>query len=415
MHVQTLKMKNERGQNGFIREYATIKQKSLGYARTQMYPNRMGKLPCNAKKNRYKDIVPYDYCRVMLPQLNGADGTPQAGSDYINASYLNAGTDERCTIIAAQGPLPNTVVDFWRMLWSHNIKVVIMAAREIEGGKKKCEKYWPNVGSPMMFDQIRVEQTATDTSNMPDFVIHELSISCQGIVRKIHHYQYVTWPDHGVPESPIAVMRMLASVRERQPLEDEWPIVIHCSAGCGRTGTLAAIDHVWGMLKEHVFEAQFSVYEIICEYRKRRQSIVQTADQYLYVYKAVLDLVKNILQGLDPLTAGAPGAQKYDVGFGRGKLKSMSKEQAMSFSNIQLPSVDAESRAARTNSAGNVDEDADTEVAPSSASSAASSRQSVPAAVPRYFVEQFGSAIEYPKRVGKPVGERAPEGFKLVF
>ena len=105
----------------------------------------------------------------------------------------------------------------------------------------------------------------------------------------------------------------------------------------------------------------------------------------------------------------------HAVRFGRGKLKSMSKGQAMSYSNIQLPSVDAESRAARTNSAGNVDEDADTEVAPSSASSAASSRQSVPAAVPRYFVEQFGSAIEYPKRVGKPVGERAPEGFKLVF
>lgn len=80
-----------------------------------------------------------------------------------------------------------------------------------------------------------------------------------------------------------------------------------------KKGTLAAIDHIWGMLKEDVLEAQFSVFDVVSEYRKRRQSIVQTADQYLYVYKAVLDLVKNILQGIDPLTAGAPGGQKYDV------------------------------------------------------------------------------------------------------
>jgi tyrosine-protein phosphatase non-receptor type 12/18/22 len=137
-------------------------------------------MPFNAKKNRYKDIVPYDYCRVMLPQIPGVEG-----SDYINASYLNTGNDQRCTIIAAQGPLPQTVVDFWRMLWSHNIKVVVMAANVFEGGKKKCEKYWPDVGSPLTFDQIHVEQVRTDNTHAPDFIVHELRISCQGHVRSV--------------------------------------------------------------------------------------------------------------------------------------------------------------------------------------------------------------------------------------
>ena len=364
-------------------------------------------MPFNAKKNRYKDIVPFDYCRVMLPQIPGVDG-----SDCINASYLKAGEERRCTIIAAQGPLPQTVVDFWRMLWSHNIKVVVMAANEYEGGKKKCEKYWPDIGNPIMFDQIHVEQVKTDTKHAPDFIVHELKISCQGDVRYLHHFQYVTWPDHGVPESPIAVMRMLAAVREKQPLEDEWPIVIHCSAGCGRTGTLAAIDHVWGHLKsKDLLATTINVFNIVSEYRKRRQSIVQTPDQYLYVYKAVLDLVKNILQGIDPLAAGGePGGTGYNIGSSfRDSFKTFSRDQAMSLSKMMVPSIDAESKAAAAADGSGADEEAIAETAAETA--ATETKANAPE--PRYSVAEFGD-LSFPKRIGKPLGERKPVGFALV-
>jgi hypothetical protein len=208
-------------------------------------------------------------------------------------------------------------------------------------------------------------------------------------------------------------MRMLAAVRDKQPLSDEWPIVIHCSAGCGRTGTLAAIDHVWGQLKSRdLLATQLSVYNIVAEYRKRRQSIVQTPDQYLYVYKAVLDLVKNILQGIDPSAAGdRSGVKGYNIGSSfRDSFKSFSKDQAMSLSKMMVPSIEAESIAAAASEPSGGDEEAIAETAAESAAAAATKAN---APEPRYSVADFGD-LSFPKRIGKPIGQRNPVGFNLV-
>lgn len=197
------------------------------YKQTQ--PSTDGALPCNIKKNRYKDILPFNDSRVHLPLIPDVEG-----SDYINACYLRNLKGE-CRSIAAQGPLSSTVLDFWRMLWAHNIQVVVMVARVVEMGKKKCEKYWPDDGAAMRYGEITVYSDSTDDSHAPDFIIRQLRVECAGQERLLTQFQYLSWPDHGVPDSPLTLMLMLRKIRDTINVSVA-PMVIHCSAGCGRTG-----------------------------------------------------------------------------------------------------------------------------------------------------------------------------------
>jgi len=401
-HVQSLKEKDERGRDGFAREYARIKGKSMQYMRSGQYTVHYGKSGPNSKKNRYKDIVPFDYCRVRLPAIPGIPG-----SDYINASYLAAESGARCAVIAAQGPLPKTVVDFWRMLWSHNIKVVVMAAKVIEAGKRKCEKYWPGSGSSEMYGEIKVTHVKANMKYKPDFVVTELLVECQGTPRTIHHFQYLTWPDHGVPSSPVAVMRMMAMARDLQPREDEWPIVIHCSAGCGRTGTLAAIDWVWHVLKTKWLDAKFDVFDLICEYRKRRQSIVQTCDQYLYVYKAILDLVKKVLEGLsNPESLGRVAEEDLYGALEsfRQVAKTVSRDRRQALSRLAVGVGVDDVKVAKDKN--DDDEGAGVEWTGFVGADKASD------APPKFSLADFGK-LDFGTRLQKPLGPRQPKSFAL--
>mmetsp|Transcript_6197 Transcript_6197/g.15964 ORF Transcript_6197/g.15964 Transcript_6197/m.15964 type:complete len:463 (+) Transcript_6197:197-1585(+) len=284
-HVKSLKEQED----GFAIEYAEIKR--LGKKYKGEFAASIAGLPCNIKKNRYKDILPFDHSRVVLPQVEGAEG-----SDFINANYLR-NRQGQVRVIAAQGPLSSTVLDFWRMLWHQNISVVVMVARVVEMGKKKCEKYWPDDLGAMRYGNVTVYSENVDDTFAPDFVIRSFKVEYEGKSRKLTHFQYLSWPDHGVPDSVTQLMKMLKTVRETVDTAQA-PMVVHCSAGCGRTGTLAAIDDVWTELEAGPLTAHLDIFDVVNQFRQSRSSIVQTHDQYFMIFKAIIDLIDQFKTGL---------------------------------------------------------------------------------------------------------------------
>ncbi|XP_041093064.1 uncharacterized protein LOC121305490, partial [Polyodon spathula] len=225
-----------------------------------------GGLKENIKKNRYKDILPYDQTRVTLQ-------SDQGSSDYINASFIKGAMENHC-YIATQGPLSHTVVDLWRMIWQYQVKVCIMACREIELGKKKCERYWADHSETSVFGDFVISNLDESRCN-EEVIIRMLSVQCHGEVRTLTHFQYTAWPDHGIPNDSNGILDMMEDVHSRQG-SDTAPILIHCSAGCGRTGVICAVDYVRDLLLTQRITASFSILDIVLELRKQRPSAVQT-------------------------------------------------------------------------------------------------------------------------------------------
>ncbi|XP_035677377.1 tyrosine-protein phosphatase non-receptor type 12-like [Branchiostoma floridae] len=285
--VEELEKTSADGVDGFAREFAKLKQQSMQYKLDKTYSTTHGEKECNRRKNRYKDILPFDYTRVQLSEVKGSPG-----SDYINANFLKGATGER-TYIASQAPLPATVVDFWRMLWEYNVKVVIMACREVEQGKHKCERYWANRGEEKTFGDITVSME--DQNKITEDFLRRIIVAKKGSeTRQLVQFHYTTWPDHGVPLSPRSIIDLIGQFRQVQPMDDS-PICVHCSAGCGRTGTICAIDYTWSLIKKGQFK-DLSMYELVTDMRRQRPAIVQTKEQYELVNRAVLELVEDSLK-----------------------------------------------------------------------------------------------------------------------
>jgi len=270
----------EKGPFGYMEHFAKLRQKSLEYRDEEYFSCNEGTKSYNIRKNRYKDIIPFDYTRVKLSKFN-----EMPGSDYINANYIEGPLHPK-QYIAAQGPLPNTVKDFWRMMWEEKTKVVLMACAEYEGipEKHRCERYWPcSLDDKMVFGQISVSLEKEIHTEFPDYVIREMRVECSRKVQKVHQLHYVGWPDHGVPDDVSTILDMITKSHYHQT-DDSVPLVIHCSAGCGRTGTLIVIDYVYSMLKSGKLNSEFDLFDIIDNIRKQRPSMVQSVDQYRSVF-----------------------------------------------------------------------------------------------------------------------------------
>ncbi|XP_022082477.1 uncharacterized protein LOC110974871 isoform X2 [Acanthaster planci] len=268
-----------------------LKQQSMRYKTEKTFSTNEGERDSNIRKNRYKDILPFDYTRIVLPEIEDVEG-----SDYINANYI-MGVNGKNVYVAAQGPLPHTVNDFWRLLWETGVEVVIMACNEYESGKHKCEKYWADENETKQFGNVTVS-LITQLRVTPDFMIRTLKASNQEEERVLNQFHYTAWPDHGVPKSVKPIMDMIQLFREYLPSEES-VVVMHCSAGCGRTGTMICIDYVRALLKAGKVGADFCLYDIIMEMRKQRPAFVQTRDQYELVHRAVAWLFRKEL-GLAP-------------------------------------------------------------------------------------------------------------------
>ncbi|KAG8515119.1 Receptor-type tyrosine-protein phosphatase C, partial [Galemys pyrenaicus] len=237
--------------------------------------------PCNQNKNRYVDILPYDYNRVELSDLNG-----DAGSNYINASYID-GFKEPRKYIAAQGPRDETVDDFWRMIWEQKATVIVMVTRCEEGNRNKCAEYWPS-----MEEETRTYGDVTVKLNehkrCPDYVIQKLNIinkKEKTAGREITHIQFTSWPDHGVPEDPHLLLKLRRRVNAFSNFFSG-PIVVHCSAGVGRTGTYIGID---AMLEGLEAENKVDIYGYVVKLRRQRCLMVQVEAQYILIHQALVE------------------------------------------------------------------------------------------------------------------------------
>uniref|UniRef100_A0A0B7AHF1 protein-tyrosine-phosphatase n=2 Tax=Arion vulgaris TaxID=1028688 RepID=A0A0B7AHF1_9EUPU len=286
-HVVSLENAVDPDVNGFDAEYKMIQDAQTRNRRDNVFLMDVGKKENNLKKNRYKDILPYDDHRVVLNILEG-----DQDSDYINASKLK-GVRGTGGYIATQGPLAMTVNDFWRMIWEYNVEIIFMACRIVESGKIKCKQYWNDQGKSEEFGNITV-YTETEEKIMSDCVQRNFQVVKGDEVRHVTQYHYSGWPDHGIPDDAGHIRDMIGFMRQTRHI-DQAPLLVHCSAGCGRTGAIIAIDHVWTILEEGKFDEKFSLFDLICNFREQRMSIVQTAEQYALVNKVLKSLCEEWL------------------------------------------------------------------------------------------------------------------------
>uniref|UniRef100_A0A670Y843 Receptor-type tyrosine-protein phosphatase C n=1 Tax=Pseudonaja textilis TaxID=8673 RepID=A0A670Y843_PSETE len=250
------------------------------------YPIKEARKPYNQNKNRYIDILPYDYNRV---ELNTSPG--EQGYDYINASYID-GFKEMKKYIAAQGPKEETIDDFWRMIWEQKATIVVMVTRCEEGNKVKCAKYWPSMEEETAsYGDIIV--SINECKMCPDYIIRKLHINhvsknTKTSGRDVTHIQFTSWPDHGVPDDPHLLLKLRRRVNTLSNFFSG-PIVVHCSAGVGRTGTYIGID---AMLEALEAEGRVDVYGYIAKLRRQRCLMVQVEAQYILIHHALVEYVQ---------------------------------------------------------------------------------------------------------------------------
>ncbi|XP_014224112.1 tyrosine-protein phosphatase 10D isoform X1 [Trichogramma pretiosum] len=245
-------------------------------------------LPCNRPKNRFTNILPYDHSRFKLQPVDDEEG-----SDYINANYVPGHNSPR-EFIVTQGPLPSTKDDFWRMVWESNSRAIVMLTRCIEKGREKCDHYWPTDTIPVYYGDISV--TVLNETHYQDWSITEFMLRKGGESRVIQHFHFTTWPDFGVPSPPQTLVRFVRAFRERvQP--DQRPIVVHCSAGVGRSGTFITLDRI---LQQILVSDYVDIFGIVWAMRKERVWMVQTEQQYICIHQCLLAVLEGLNGGNGP-------------------------------------------------------------------------------------------------------------------
>ncbi|CAG0922856.1 unnamed protein product [Notodromas monacha] len=238
-------------------------------------------LPVNRPKNRFTNILPYDHSRFKLQPTDDEDGT-----DYINANYVSGYNSPR-EFIVTQGPLHSTRDDFWRACWESGSRAIVMLTRCIEKGREKCDHYWPYDTQPAYYGDIQV--IVLNESQYPDWTIREFKVTRGDSSRMMRHYHFTTWPDFGVPEPPQTLVRFVRAFRERVGPEQK-PIVVHCSAGVGRSGTFIALDRLLFHIKK---EDYVDIFGMVYEMRKERVWMVQTEQQYICIHQCLLAVLEG--------------------------------------------------------------------------------------------------------------------------
>ncbi|XP_061589675.1 LOW QUALITY PROTEIN: tyrosine-protein phosphatase non-receptor type 13 [Cololabis saira] len=239
----------------------------------------IGQTKENKKKNRYKNIVPFDTTRVVL----GKDG------GYINANFINMPVkDESYMYIACQGPLPTTLGDFWQMVWEQKSNVIAMMTQEVEGGKVKCQRYWPDTPRTAEMVDDRLQIMLIKVQHLDNFVIRLIEVKDVQTdeIQRVTHLNYTGWPDHGTPTQPDQLLTFISYMRH---IHRSGPIITHCSAGIGRSGTLICIDVVLGLISK---DADFDISDVVRNMRLQRHGMVQTEDQYIFCYQVILYVLR---------------------------------------------------------------------------------------------------------------------------
>eukprot|EP00069_Balaena_mysticetus_P016691 bmy_10012T0 len=311
-----------------------------------LYPRKEGQRPENKPKNRYRNILPFDTTRVILRDVE--DSTP--GADYINANYIRSDPEEKPghgpgkVYIATQGCLPTTVAAFWAMVHQENTRVIVMTTREVERGRNKCFRYWPELHGSQEYGRLRVCDVAEHQAQ--GYCVRELQVwraDQEESPRTVKHCQYFGWPDHGVPAEPTGVLGFLDEVnRAQSSMPGAGPMVVHCrcdqgrggasgtgatgegatalsrqlatgllvcphSAGIGRTGTIIVIDILVDVIRRQGLDCDIDVPKTIQHVRRQRSGMVQTEAQYKFVYLALQRYIRGEQLRLREQVGAGPG------------------------------------------------------------------------------------------------------------
>ncbi|XP_071837285.1 receptor-type tyrosine-protein phosphatase S-like isoform X2 [Apostichopus japonicus] len=266
-----IKKKKASETDNFLLEYEALPDSIL-------YPCQAAEKPQNKRKNRYGNIIPYDSSRVVLQTL---EGDPH--SDYINASYID-GYNYPTKYIASHGPNTASVKDFWRMIWQEDVGKIVMLTNVVEMGKKKCEKYWPD--EALKYNNVIV--TLVTEKKLAAYTIRTFnlqSLEDEDVVKTVIHYHFTAWPDMKVPDFAGPILELLQVVRSDDN-HQSGPLVVHCSAGVGRTGTYITLD---AMLDMADAEGKINVFGFVTQMRENRVKMVQIAEQYQFIFDALLE------------------------------------------------------------------------------------------------------------------------------
>ncbi|XP_041367859.1 receptor-type tyrosine-protein phosphatase N2-like [Gigantopelta aegis] len=246
--------------------------------------------PANMRKNRYGDILPYDHSRVVL-----STSTNVSGSDYINASFITDHDPRNPAFIATQGPLPHTVADFWQMVWEQGSVVIVMLTKLTENGSAMCHRYWPEEGSDLyhIYEVHLVsEHIWCDDYLVRSFYLKNLQTN---ETRTVTQFHFLTWPHLGVPNSIKALLDFRRKVNKSYRGRS-CPIVVHCSDGCGRTGTYCLIDMVLNRMAKGAKEIDMAA--TLEHIRDQRMAMAKTKEQFQFSLAAVAEEVHAILKAL---------------------------------------------------------------------------------------------------------------------
>lgn len=229
-------------------------------------------IPGHASKDRYKTILPNPQSRVCLGRAQS-----QEDGDYINANYIRGYDGQEKVYIATQGPMPNTVSDFWEMVWQEEVSLIVMLT-QLRESKEKCVHYWPTDEDTYGPFRIRVQEER----ELPEYTVRQLTIQHQEECRSVKHVLFSAWPDHQTPESAGPLLRLVAEVEDSpETAAGTGPIVVHCSAGIGRTGCFIATRIGCQQLKAR---GEVDILGIVCQLRLDRGGMIQTSEQYQFLH-----------------------------------------------------------------------------------------------------------------------------------
>ncbi|CAH8452471.1 unnamed protein product [Schistosoma turkestanicum] len=271
---------------GFQAEFESLEQNMQ-----TNWSTSVARSPENIAKNRYSNVLAYDHSRVTLKETGNK-------SDYINANYVD-GYHRRAAYIAAQGPIPSTFNDFWLMVWEQNSNVIVMISNFVERGRRKCDKYWPSSGH-QTYGNISVRMVSEVVRaffTVRVFTVRHIKAKRGSKDRLVYHYQYTDWRDFDVPPSPLPVLKFVEASVAHWTF-DKGPIVVHCSAGVGRTGTYICIESLIRQLK---VEQAVSVRGFLEHIRQQRMKLVQTEQQYAFIHDALREYILYPSHSIRPL------------------------------------------------------------------------------------------------------------------